>query len=93
MQWRHQCVRKKAGVAVLTVADQGPGVPEKKRDRIFEPFYRSEALEEQSSNGERHVGLGLSLVRKIARRHGGEVQCLPRAGGGTSFEVELRDST
>ena len=35
-------------------------------------------------------GLGLALVRQIARHHGGEARCVPRDGGGTCFEVDLR---
>jgi len=74
-----------AGGARLTVADRGPGIPESERERIFEPFYRL-AGAQSSSEG---AGLGLSLVRQIARHHGGEVRCLPRAGGGSVFEVEF----
>jgi signal transduction histidine kinase len=76
--------------ACLCVADRGPGVPEQERERIFEPFYRLTGLRERHDGG---VGLGLALVRQIARHHGGEVRCLSRAGGGTCFEVELRTST
>ena len=76
--------------AIITVADHGPGVPESERERIFEPFYRPTLT---GNRDDRSVGLGLALVRRIARRHGGEVRCLPREGGGTSFEVELRDAT
>lgn len=68
----------------LRIADRGPGVPTAERERIFEPFYRS-----ASERSDRGVGLGLSLVRQIARHHGGEVRCLPREGGGTCFEVKL----
>jgi signal transduction histidine kinase len=74
------------GGASLRVADRGPGVPEAERERIFAPFYR---LPGRPETGE-GVGLGLALVRQIARRHGGEARCLPREGGGTVFEVELQ---
>jgi signal transduction histidine kinase len=76
-----------AGGARLCVADQGPGVPEQERERIFEPFYRASGRREPSDTG---VGLGLALVRQIARHHGGDAHCLPRDGGGTCFEVTLR---
>lgn len=75
--------------ACLRVADRGPGVPEPERERIFEPFYPPTGLRERSDGG---VGLGLALVRQIARHHGGEVRCVPRIGGGTCFEVNLRTS-
>ncbi|HVJ09950.1 MAG TPA: ATP-binding protein [Burkholderiales bacterium] len=48
----------------LRVCDGGAGVPERERERVFDPFY--------SKHG---VGLGLTLVRQIARRHGGEARC------------------
>jgi signal transduction histidine kinase len=74
--------------ARVSVADRGPGVSESERGRIFEPFYRPEGHSESRDGG---VGLGLALVREIARRHGGEVDCRARSGGGTLFEVELCD--
>jgi signal transduction histidine kinase len=72
--------------ARLQVADRGPGIPAAEHERIFEPFYRPAGLRERSDGG---VGLGLALVRQIARHHGGEVRCLARDGGGTCFEVDL----
>ncbi len=72
--------------ARLCVSDRGPGVPESERERIFEPFYRPAGHSEARDGG---VGLGLALVREIARQHGGDARCLPRDGGGTRFEVDL----
>jgi signal transduction histidine kinase len=72
---------------VLCVADRGPGVPEEERERIFEPFYRPPGTRRTSDKG---VGLGLALVRQIARHHRGDAHCLPREGGGTRFEVTFR---
>lgn len=76
------------GQALLRVLDRGPGVPEDERERIFEPFYRREGRREDQDD-DRGVGLGLSLVRQIARRHGGDARCLAREGGGACFEVSL----
>ena len=73
------------GDAVLVVNDRGPGVPEDQRERIFEPFYRMPGASE--SNG--GVGLGLALVRSIAQRHGGQVRCSPRTGGGARFTLRF----
>jgi len=69
----------------LRVCDRGPGVPEVERERIFEPFYRPAGAREREGG----VGLGLALVRQIARRHGGEARCVAREGGGSCFEVSL----
>jgi signal transduction histidine kinase len=74
------------GGARLTVADRGPGVAASERERIFEPFYRPPGAKESDGG----VGLGLSLVRQIARRHGGDVRYIGREGGGSLFEVDLR---
>jgi signal transduction histidine kinase len=73
------------GGAVLRVEDRGRGVPESERGKIFEPFYRTPS----SGRQEGGAGLGLALVRQIARHHGGDARCLPREGGGTVFEVRL----
>jgi signal transduction histidine kinase len=72
--------------ARLRVEDRGPGVPEAERERIFQPFYRPPGLHKTADRG---VGLGLALVRRIARHHEGEARCFPRKGGGTCFEVTL----
>jgi two-component system OmpR family sensor kinase len=69
----------------LEVADSGPGIPESERERIFEPFYRIAGASEAAGG----VGLGLSLVRQIARHHGGDAQCLPHGESGCSFRVTL----
>jgi signal transduction histidine kinase len=74
-----------AGTIAIDVADRGPGVAEAERERIFEPFYRLKGASEASGG----VGLGLALVRQIAERHGGRVQCLAREGGGAVFRLTL----
>ncbi len=69
----------------LLVEDRGPGVPPELRARIFEPFYRLPGASEREGG----VGLGLSLVKTIIERHGGQVRCEDRPGGGARFVVEL----
>lgn len=69
----------------VAVSDRGPGVPADQRDRIFEPFYRLPGHAEHAGG----VGLGLSLVRQIAERHGGRVSCEARQGGGSRFVITL----
>ena len=74
-------------MAMVRVEDHGPGVPELQRDHIFEKFDRLPGASERSGG----VGLGLSLVRSIAERHGGTVYCTDRLDGqsGASFVIEL----
>lgn len=73
------------GTLWLDVRDGGPGVPEPERERVFEPFYRVAGASETAGG----VGLGLSLVRQIARHHGGDAHCLPNGARGCCFRVTL----
>jgi signal transduction histidine kinase len=75
-------VRPEHGLAVLSVMDAGQGVPDAERERVFLPFHRLGA----DGKG---VGLGLALVRQIARLHGGDAVVAPRAGAPGCFRVTL----
>jgi signal transduction histidine kinase len=70
----------------ITVADEGPGIPEDQLERVFEPFYRLESSRSRDTGG---VGLGLSVARDIARAHGGELTLRNRTGGGLEAVVTL----
>ena len=73
------------GTAVLSVDDEGSGVPEAERERVFDRFQRLEA-----HRGSPGIGLGLSLVRAIVLRHGGHVRLVDRAPGlGVSISLPL----
>ncbi len=73
------------GQAVVSVCDQGPGIPEAERERVFQRFYR--ILGQGDSEGS---GLGLAIVREIALAHGGRVSLRDGEGGrGLCVEVEL----
>jgi signal transduction histidine kinase len=76
------------GRVLIQIADRGPGVPEEAISRLFEPFYRLPGHAEQAGG----VGLGLSLVRQIAQRHGGTVRCEARSGGGSCFVLTLPEA-
>jgi two-component system, OmpR family, sensor kinase len=75
-------VAERDGAVVLTVADDGPGVPAELRERVFERFVRGGGDRSTSS------GLGLSIVRAVAESHGGSVE-LQDAAAGTRFVVRL----
>jgi two-component system NtrC family sensor kinase len=69
------------GYALLTVKDNGGGIPEDARERIFDPFYTTK----EAGAG---TGLGLSIVQGIVERHGGEIE-LTSSAEGAAFTVRL----
>ncbi|WP_433500485.1 sensor histidine kinase [Sphaerimonospora sp. CA-214678] len=77
------------GGAVVQVANTGPHVPAYEVESLFEPFRRLNSDRVQSARG---AGLGLSIVRAIARAHGGVVTAVPRDGGGLVVTVRLPES-
>ncbi|MEQ8404103.1 MAG: HAMP domain-containing sensor histidine kinase [Oceanicaulis sp.] len=77
----HADCRREENRLVLTLADTGPGVPDRVRETLFEPFGRS-----GSPGG---TGLGLSIARDLARAMGGEVRLADTGNAGTVFEVIL----
>jgi len=72
------------GTAKLSVTDQGPGVPENERERIWEPYYRGSSSAARAVGGS---GIGLAIVRTVADRFGGEVSVKSAAEGGAEFTV------
>lgn len=76
---------REGGDALVQVDDEGVGVPEEKREQIFEIFYRAHTDTPADYGG---LGVGLFLARQIARRHGGDVGYTPRARGST-FWIRL----
>lgn len=79
----------------IEVADEGPGVPEAERERIFEPFFRGRV---QPADGLAGTGIGLSIVAETVHAHGGHVDCRPAtptltlphdAGPGVRFHILL----
>jgi signal transduction histidine kinase len=77
-----------SNIATITVWDAGPGVPLTEFENVFRPFYRSQGGQPPAG-----TGLGLSLVRQIARRHGGEARCVPMSDGRSCFVVTLSPRT
>jgi signal transduction histidine kinase len=75
-------VRRDGARAILEVVDGGAGIPELERERVFSPFHRL-------GGDSRGMGLGLALVRQIARLHGGDAVVAPRPGHPSCFQVSL----
>jgi signal transduction histidine kinase len=74
------------GTVVVSVADDGPGVPAEAHDRVFEPGARADG----EVNGHGGAGLGLPLARRLAKAIGGDVTLAPAApGAGAEFRVSL----
>jgi len=78
-------VTRRDDMARIVVADAGEGIAAAEREKVFEPFYRPAGRAESSGGW----GLGLSLVRQIAERHGGAATCEAAPGGGSRFVVDL----
>ncbi|WP_353944756.1 HAMP domain-containing sensor histidine kinase [Streptomyces sp. HUAS MG91] len=74
------------GAAVLTVADDGAGVPAEERERIFERFVRLDDARSRDGGG---AGLGLAIARDVAVRHGGTLTVRAAPQGGALFELRL----
>jgi signal transduction histidine kinase len=74
------------GEAVIEIEDDGPGIAPGDAERVFEPFYRGEPSRSRETGG---AGLGLAVVRSIARAHGGDVALRSRPGGGLTARVTL----
>ncbi|MFF5564768.1 ATP-binding protein [Streptomyces sp. NPDC012623] len=79
-------VRREGQAVVLAVADDGPGVPEAERERIFERFVR---LDDARSRDDGGAGLGLAIARDVAERHGGTLTVGRAECGGALFELRL----
>lgn len=71
------------------MTDQGIGIPEKDRERIFERFYRVDPARSRATGG---TGLGLAIVKHVAASHGGEVSVWSSEGQGSTFTLRLPEA-
>jgi two-component system phosphate regulon sensor histidine kinase PhoR len=77
---------KQGGELVLSVKDDGPGIPREHLPRIFERFYRVDKARSRDLGG---TGLGLAIVKHIAQAHGGSVTVESVVGRGSVFRIHL----
>ena len=79
-------VKSDGAVVEIAVTDQGIGISEADRERVFERFYRADDARSRRTGG---TGLGLSIVKHATQRHGGEVRLWSRPGRGSTFTIRL----
>ena len=79
-------IAESAGRVILEVRDHGEGIPAALREKVFERFFRADNSRNRETGGS---GLGLSIVKNIVTRHGGEIKALETPGGGATFRVTL----
>jgi two-component system, OmpR family, sensor histidine kinase CpxA len=73
-------------LAVITVRDHGPGVPDQEISNLFRPFYRLDAARERQTGG---AGLGLAIAERAVRLHHGTITARNAEGGGLTVEIQL----
>jgi signal transduction histidine kinase len=84
--WVEVVTRRRDGQVEILVANTGPTIEPHQVEALFEPFRR---LQGERTSSDRGVGLGLSIVRSVARAHGGSATVVPREGGGLVVRVRL----
>ena len=83
-------LRRESGVGfVIEVADDGPGVPDEEKQKVFEPFYRTTAARDRDSEG---MGLGLSIARSIILSHGGSIELRDATPHGLIVKIVLPEA-
>jgi signal transduction histidine kinase len=80
-----RAVKTGGGEIMISVLDQGPGIPEDERDAVFERFYRSS----QTPKGARGMGMGLTVCRRLVEAQRGRIWLAPRAKGGLEVSFTL----
>jgi two-component system OmpR family sensor kinase len=79
-------LRRTPTSVIISIADNGPGVPEESLGHLFEPFYRADPSRDHKQSG---YGLGLAIASSIIERHGGSVAARNRPGGGLEVSFSL----
>ena len=82
----HLSISQKEGRGVLTVEDNGIGIPEKYHDRVFERFYRVDKSRSKATGG---TGLGLAIVKHIVAIHSAKIELESEVGTGTTITVKF----
>ena len=78
------------GIVEISVTDQGVGIPDDERDRVFERFFRVDTARSRNTGGS---GLGLSIVKHVVQNHGGDVRVWSQQGRGSTFTIRLPEAS
>jgi two-component system sensor histidine kinase SenX3 len=82
-------ISRREGAVEIAVTDQGVGIPESERERVFERFYRLDSARSRQTGG---TGLGLAIVKHVVQNHGGEVRVWSQQGRGSTFTIRLPEA-
>ena len=82
-------VSRRDGAIEIAVTDQGVGIPESERDRVFERFFRVDSARSRQTGG---TGLGLAIVKHVVQNHGGDVRVWSQQGRGSTFTIRLPEA-
>lgn len=83
-------VNNSDGIIEVAVTDQGLGIPEEDRERVFERFFRVDQARSRHTGG---TGLGLSIVKHVVQNHGGDVRLWSQTGHGSTFTLRLPEAS
>ena len=86
MEWYGSSQKHPIRRVIITVEDQGPGIPDDQREHIFEPFVQGEPVLTRRHGG---AGIGLTLVKRLAQSHGGKAWVEPAPVSGSRFILTL----
>lgn len=78
------------GIVEIAVTDQGDGIGEADRERIFERFYRVDPARSRRTGG---TGLGLAIVKHVVQNHGGDIRVWSQLGSGSTFTIRLPEAS
>ncbi|MGW0431285.1 HAMP domain-containing sensor histidine kinase [Micromonospora sp. NPDC003197] len=80
---------EQGNLAVIEIADTGPGLTSEQAERVFERFYRADSARTRRAGGATGTGLGLAIVAALVAAHNGMVEAVETPGGGATFRVRL----
>jgi signal transduction histidine kinase len=79
-------IEKKENSVIVSVADQGQGIPEEELEKVFRPFHKTSV---KSTAGEKSTGLGLTIAKRVVEAHNGEIRVNSQVGKGSVFSFTL----